>query len=119
MSPQPESKKLYRSRSGIIFGVCEGLAEHFDLNAWGIRLIWVLLTLVGAPFTIIGYIALAFALKPRPYDVPSASGESSCSHSESLQRVTDRFDRLDQRLQRMETIVTRPSYELEKRYNDL
>ena len=61
-----EKRKLYRSRDGVVFGVCEGIADYFDLNAWDVRLIWVLLTLLGAPFTIIAYFCLALALKPRP-----------------------------------------------------
>jgi phage shock protein C len=115
-----EKSRLYRSDNGVIFGVCEGIAEHFDLNGWAVRLVWVLLTILGAPFTIIAYIGLALALKRRPIGLAAPANTYECqTHSEVLQRVSERFDRLDKRLQRMESVVTRPSFELERQYADL
>jgi len=41
---QKISKKLYRSRTNrIIFGICGGLAKHFNANSTLIRIIFILL----------------------------------------------------------------------------
>ena len=37
---------LYRSRNGIIFGVCRGLAEYFDFSVFWVRMIAVILLFV-------------------------------------------------------------------------
>ena len=52
-------KRLYRSRTNrIIWGVCGGLAEYFNLDPAIIRVIFVLLVFVGG-LGIIAYIVLA------------------------------------------------------------
>lgn len=61
-----KSLRLYRSRSGWLLGVCQGLAERFDFSANGVRLLFVILQLTVAPFMFIVYIALAILLKPEP-----------------------------------------------------
>ncbi|HHP7233096.1 MAG TPA: PspC domain-containing protein, partial [Desulfobacterales bacterium] len=33
---------LYRSRNGVILGVCRGIADHFDFSVFWIRLFAVL-----------------------------------------------------------------------------
>ena len=35
-------RRLYRSDDSVIFGVCGGIAEYFDLSPWGLRLVWVI-----------------------------------------------------------------------------
>jgi len=43
-----EGKKIHRSQKDrIIFGVCGGLAEYFDINPFLVRFIFVLFILVG------------------------------------------------------------------------
>lgn len=120
--------KLYRSEDSVIFGVCGGLAEHFDLSPWGVRLVWVLLTFVGGPFMVFAYIALALAMKRRPYELRYGGEQGGTrrdwrecpdSHSVLLERVQRRFESLDKRLQRMESIVTRPTWDLEQKYREL
>jgi phage shock protein C len=118
--------KLYRSSDdAVIFGVCGGIAEYLDLAPWGVRLVWVLLTLAGFPFTVIAYVALALLLKRKPRELSRASGppplwsECPATHSELLARVQRRFEMLDSRLQRMESIVTNPAFDLEQKYRNL
>lgn len=112
------SRKLYRSNDGVIFGVCGGIAEYFDLSRWGVRLVWVLMTIFGLPFSILAYFALGLILKRRPYE-PVVSGSSAddwthASSSEMLERLTRRFAALDERLQRMESVVTSPGYRIDR-----
>lgn len=129
--PPYEPKRLYRSNDSVIFGVCGGLAEYFDLPPFGVRLIWVLLFLftgIGLPVMLVTYVAMAIILKRRPLEPPplfpndpfrGMSGTGRMSHSEMLAQVQQRFEALDHRLQRMESIVTRPDFGLEQKYRDL
>ncbi|NLY09098.1 MAG: PspC domain-containing protein [Tissierellia bacterium] len=49
-------KKIYRSKTNrIIGGVCGGIGEYFDIDPSVIRVIWVLLTMLGA-FGLIPYL---------------------------------------------------------------
>lgn len=62
----PEKRGLYRSRSGMIFGVCKGLAQNLDLDVTMVRLV----VAVGAFFSFgtlaLLYIAAALIMKPEP-----------------------------------------------------
>ena len=59
---------LYRSRRGMLFGVCKGLAEYFDLSLFWLRVI-VLVLFVSTGFIPAGLIyilaALLMKLEPR------------------------------------------------------
>ncbi|HOZ37035.1 MAG TPA: PspC domain-containing protein [bacterium] len=68
MDSQP--KKLYRSTTNkIIFGVCGGLAEYFDLDPIIVRALFVLFALMGGG-AIILYLLLALII---PSDNPAVS----------------------------------------------
>ena len=54
-------KKLYRSQNGVVFGVCEGLAQYLGINVGIIRFI-ALLFLVFSGFAPIGIIYLLMAV---------------------------------------------------------
>ncbi|MDP6507168.1 MAG: PspC domain-containing protein, partial [Planctomycetota bacterium] len=42
MNSQQRRQGLYRSRGGIIMGVCQGIAEHWDFSVFWTRLVFVL-----------------------------------------------------------------------------
>jgi phage shock protein C len=59
-------KGLYRS-SGIIFGVCGGIAKRFDLNLFWLRIATVIGFIVSGFFPIgVAYIVMALLMKPEP-----------------------------------------------------
>ena len=45
---------IYRSRSGMILGVCKGLAEYFDFSVFWTRVIALILLCVAGFFPAIG-----------------------------------------------------------------
>ena len=46
-----QNKRLYRSRSQtMLFGVCGGIAEYFQLDPTLVRLGWVVLSIFSAGF---------------------------------------------------------------------
>lgn len=124
-----EPNRLYRSHNGMIFGVCAGIAEYFDLPPWGVRLIWLVLSFMTFPLPLIIYVVLGMMLPKRPLAPPQAyypNGDPfqaqptrPATHAEMLSRIQERFDALDKRLQRMEDIVTHPGFGLEEKYRDL
>lgn len=59
-------RKLYKSNSNkIIFGVCGGIANYFNIDATIVRLIMVILTLAGGS-GIIFYIIAAVLMPEEP-----------------------------------------------------
>jgi phage shock protein C len=58
---------LYRSRSGLLFGVCKGIADYFDISVFWTRII-VVVTFILTGFCPVGiaYILGALLMKPEP-----------------------------------------------------
>lgn len=77
-------KKLYRSRTNrVIFGVCGGLGEYFEIDPLIVRILFVILTLVhGAG--IIAYIILAI-LVPEEEKKAKKNGNGEESREEKAE----------------------------------
>ena len=104
---------VYRSRSGVIFGVCRGLAEHFDFSVFWARAIAIIFLLVSGFWPAIGlYLIATLLMKPAPVVPIKTEAEQefydSYTHSRHMaaRRLKRRFENLERRLQRMEHIVT-------------
>ena len=115
---------IYRSRMGVIFGVCKGLADHFDFSVFWARAIAVLFLLITGFWPAIGlYLIAALLMKPEPAVPIETDAEQefydSYTHSRHLaaQRLKKRYENLERRIQRMEHIVTDRNFDWEKRLN--
>jgi len=119
-----DGRGLYRSRNGIILGVCQGLADFFDLKAFWVRIIVLVFFFASGIWPIlILYFAASLLMKPEPvrpieteeeqefYDSYTASRERATS------RVKRRFQDLDRRIQRMEDMVTAREFEWDRKFN--
>ena len=118
--------RLYRDAAkGFLFGVCAGLAEYLGLRTALVRLVFFIGLLVSFPLFLIGYLLLAWGLKPRPEHLYNNAEEEdfwrsvSFSPKDTLHRVRHHFRSMDDRLRRMEDLVTSIEYELERKYKDL
>lgn len=121
------NKEIYRSRHGKIFGVCQGVANYFGISAFWIRIIFVTLFIFSGffPFGFL-YIAAAIIMKkePRLYRYDSESefeyneNQDWFSFREKLYAVKNKFDNLNQRVNRMEDIVTDRENDWERRFAD-
>jgi phage shock protein C len=61
-----EPKRLYRSQTDkIVGGVCAGLGKYFGIDPTIVRLIFVILTLLGASGVLI-YLVLWVVVPPEP-----------------------------------------------------
>lgn len=74
-------KKLYRSsKNRLIAGVCGGLAEYLELDPTVLRLIFIVLSVLGAlPFFGVVYLAMMFVV---PLDSQPA-GSVTIAHTPS------------------------------------
>ena len=114
----------YRSRTGLILGVCKGLAEFFDFSIVGMRIIVVgLLVLSGVWPMVILYFVAALLMRPAPVLRPETEEEQefynsyAASRRMALHRLKRTYDTLDRRIRRIEDIVTDREYDWDRRLN--
>jgi phage shock protein C len=115
---------LYRSRHGVILGVCRGIAKYFDFSVFWTRTIAVALLLLTWFWPVlILYFAAALLMKPEPV-VPINSDEEqefydSYLHSRkaAIDRLKRRYENLERRIRRMEHGVTSREFDWERRLN--
>ena len=59
---------LYRSRHGIVAGVCAGIAEHFDLSVFWTRVIAAGIVIFSGIWPgVFAYVIAALVMKRDPY----------------------------------------------------
>ena len=120
-----EGGHIYRSRCGMIFGVCRGVAQYLGFSVFWFRV----LTVGAAVFTgvwplIVGYIFAALLMKPEPVVPFEEDSEREFydsyvnSKTMALSRLKRTFDNLERRIRRMENLVTAREYDWERRLND-
>ncbi len=138
---------LYRNtRDGKIAGVSAGLADHWDIAHWVVRLMWVGAFLFTGTLALWIYLAAWILLAPRPtrwtagsdskpeyeevavemeYDErhhdyrPRKVFRYTDSSSERLKRARERLDAALNRVQDMESYVTSRQFELNKEISRL
>jgi len=100
-------------------GVCRGVAEHFNLSVFWVRMITFLIFLFTGFWPVgVLYIAAGLILKPAPV-VPFHDENDqefyqsyTTSRESALQRIKRKFENIDQRIQRMEHTVTSRDFDL-------
>lgn len=115
---------LYRSRSGMICGVCKGLARYYGFNVFWTRVLAIAIAVfVGIWPAVFLYIIAAMVMKVEPV-VPLETEEDeefyhsySGSRTMALQRLKRTFDNLDRRIQRLENAVTARDFDWDERLN--
>jgi phage shock protein C len=116
---------LYRSRSGVILGVCRGFADYFDFSIFWARAIAIIFFLISGIWPAIGlYLIAALVMKPEPVIPIETEAEQefydSYTHSSHLaaQRLKRRYENLERRIQRMEHIVTTREFDWDNRLKE-
>ena len=115
---------FYRSRNGLILGVCRGLADSFDLKVFWIRVIFICLLLASGiwPMLLI-YLVATLIMKPEPVRPLGTEEEKEFydSYTESRRRAASRIKRryadLERRIRRMEDVVTTREFDWERKFN--
>ncbi|USS40468.1 PspC domain-containing protein [Thermococcus aggregans] len=71
-------KKLYRSKKNrILFGVCGGLAEYFNVDPTLVRILFILLLLGSVGTAALLYLLLALVMPEEPEEGGEVSGEET------------------------------------------
>lgn len=115
---------MYRSRNGIILGVCRGIAEYFDFSIfWTRAFTLILLFFTGLWPIVVLYFIAALIMKPEPVLPLQSEAQQefydSYIHSRkaAADRLRRRYDNLHRRIQRMENYVTSREFDWERRLN--
>jgi phage shock protein C len=115
---------IYRSRNGLILGVCRGVADYFDISAFWVRAVMVIIFLLSGFWPVIGvYLVAALLMKAEPVSSFANDDErefyDSYAHSpqSAAQRLKKKFHDLERRIRRMEDSVTGREYEWDRKFN--
>lgn len=119
-------RRLYRdTERGVFFGVCAGIADYFGFRTGAVRLLTVLGGIFFLPVTLFFYISAALLLRPKPQGMYKTAEEESFWRTvrrdphDTLREVRAKFRDLDTRLQRMESYVTSPRFDLDREFENL
>lgn len=121
MSRFQGQKKLYRNRQkGIVGGVCAGLADYFELDITLVRIFFVVSLVFTLQVALIFYIVACFALDNDPDTLMDSEGRlsvkikmrSEYERKSVIHSVHDRFQKLEDRIRRVEAYVTSTRFKL-------
>ena len=114
---------LYRSRNGIILGVCRGVADYFDFSAFWIRAILIVVFILTGFWPIIGiYILAALLMKSEPGATarkrtrPGSNCRRRSTGYETAERLKRKWRHLEKRIRRMEDKVTSREFDWNNRF---
>jgi phage shock protein C len=115
---------LYRSRSGVILGVCRGLADYFDFSVFWIRATTVILFIFTGFWPVVGiYLLAALLMKsaPKAYDGTGSNRTSGCRYrrnrNDASERLKQKWRHLEKRIRRMEDRVTSREFDWNRRFH--
>ena len=118
-------RRFYRSRRGMIAGVCAGVADYFGFNLRVTRILAVIALIVATPATLLAYFGTVLLVPTGPveptepdYD-PNFRRALRSDPSATMSEVNRRFRKLDSRLARMERYVTSSRFALDQEFRKL
>ncbi len=116
-------RSLYRSRHGWIFGICRGLADFTAISVTWIRIIFITFFIFSGFFPIVLiYLIAAIFIPPEPMLNFESDEETEfynsyiTSRNMGVSRLKRKFDSLEKRTRRMETIITAREYDWNRRF---
>ena len=115
---------LYRSRNGVLLGVCRGVADYFDFSVFWIRATAVILFICTGFWPIVGVYILA-ALLMKSDAVRSNASQSKpkvgrlhrCTRNDAAERLKRKWKHLEKRIRNMEDKVTSREFDWNSRYH--
>ena len=118
--------RLWRDRDhGIIAGVCAGIADYVGVEPIVVRLVVVLGLIFFFPPTIVAYVILAVALRPKPPALYTSPDEEAfwrgvgTAPADTLHSLRRKFTDLEARLGQMESQVASSDFELHREFRNL
>jgi phage shock protein C len=120
----PSKGGIYRSRKGILLGVCRGLGEYFDFSVFWIRATAVILFIFTGFWPVVGiYILAALLMKSEPADHSSAGcrapggSRSRWTRDDAAARLKRKWEHLERRIRKMEAKVTSREFDWNSRFH--
>jgi phage shock protein C len=114
---------LYRSRKGVLLGVCRGVADYFDFSVFWIRVVVFILLIFNGFWPVVGlYILAALLMKSEPAsDARTGLKENSgsrfhCAGHDAAERLKRKWQRLEKRIRKMEEKVTSRDFDWNNRF---
>jgi phage shock protein C len=109
----------------VLFGVCRGVANYYDLNVVWIRTLAVVLLVMTGLWPIAGiYLVAALMMKPEPVRPIESDDEREFYHSYvhspegAAQRIRRRAQDLERRIRRLEDSVTSREFDWDQRIRE-
>ncbi len=117
---------LWRDTSrGILAGVCAGIADYAGIEPIVVRIAAVAGLIFFPIPTLVGYLILAVALRPKPPALYESRDEEAfwrgvnTAPTDTFQSLRHKFRDLEERLRRMESQVTSADFDLHRKFQDL
>lgn len=117
-----ETKRLYRARDGWILGVAKGLSNYVDISPFWIRAALVITFFATGFFPIVVlYVIAAILMHKEPVITPETEDDLefynsyASSKAMALARLKRKFEQLERRTQRIESMVTAKEFAWEHR----
>ncbi|SDK30471.1 phage shock protein C (PspC) family protein [Ferrimonas sediminum] len=124
-----EKRQLVRlPDQGKVAGVCAGLAEHFNLEVWLVRIVTLSAILLTGVFSlplllyIIAWVLLDKGVTPTSThhnELKTKVWQAGDSPKKAMNEVSTRFRNLELRLRRLEKHVTSDAFHLKREINNL
>jgi phage shock protein C len=118
--------RLWRDTDrGILAGVCAGIADYAGLEPVIVRIAAVAGLIFFFVPTIVAYLILAVALRPKPPALYESRDEEAfwrnvnTAPTDTFQSLRHKFRDLEERLRRMESQVTSADFDLHRKFHDL
>ncbi|RUO57847.1 envelope stress response membrane protein PspC [Pseudidiomarina insulisalsae] len=123
-------KQLLRDKANAkIAGVCAGIADYFNIEAWLVRIIVVTAVIFGHGFVVILYIAAWMILdekksetqpqEHKPVGLKTRVYQAGEPPRKAFHEIDEDFRELEQRLQAMERYVTSNAYQVDRELRNL
>jgi phage shock protein C len=116
-------RRLYRSRNGVILGVCRGVADYFDFPVFWIRAVAIGVFVCTGFWPILGiYILAALLMKAEPaIEIGVGPGDTDTreyaySRNDPADRLRRKWRHLENRIRRMEDKITSREYDWNNRF---
>src|SRR5260221_6247712 len=110
---------------GILAGVCAGIADYIGAEPIVVRLATVLGLFFFFPVTLIAYVVLAIALRPKPPALYANRDEEdfwrgvSTAPADTLQSLRRKFRNLEDRLGQLEGQIASRDFDLHPKFREL
>ena len=118
-------RRLYRSRDGMVFGVCQGLADYSELSVFWLRVILIAAFIFSGFFPVVFlYLIAAIIMKLEPVHPVNSDDDLefyqsyASDRAMALSRVRRKLKHLERRTRRMESHVTAREFDWDARLRE-